>query len=243
MEGMKVRILPALGDNYMYLDTNKYFGSSMQCQEFFFLNRHCRNCGRDHAGGNKKLLEKVKVDVYGGESRVEGISHTVSDGDSLKIGNLEVSCLATPCHTSGHICYHVRSSGKSGAVFTGDTLFIAGCGRFFEGTPDQMYTALIEKLGKLPDDTKVYCGHEYTCANLKFAETVEPTNEAIKEKLEWAEELRSENQPTVPSTIGEEKTYNPFMRVAEEAVMKKYGARDPIAAMKMVRADKDKFKA
>ncbi|KAG8317487.1 hypothetical protein J6590_026641 [Homalodisca vitripennis] len=115
--------------------------------------------------------------------------------------NLEVECLHTPCHTKGHICYVVKPKNQSQAVFTGDTLFIAGCGRFFEGTANQMYDNLYKKLGSLPNDTRVFCGHEYTYANLKFASTVDPNNQAVATKLEWSEKMRAERQPTVPSTI------------------------------------------
>ncbi|XP_067318452.1 uncharacterized protein [Anolis sagrei] len=103
------------------------------------------------------------------------------------VGSLNVKCLATPCHTSGHICYFVTkpNSSEPPAVFTGDTLFVAGCGKFFEGTPEEMYKALIKILSRLPPETKVYCGHEYTINNLKFARHVEPNNSAIQHKLSW----------------------------------------------------------
>jgi hydroxyacylglutathione hydrolase len=112
------------------------------------------------------------------------------------------------------VCYYVEdASANERAVFTGDTLFIAGCGRFFEGTPEQMHEALNGKLGHLPDDTRVYCGHEYTVTNLKFAASVEPENGAVAKKLQWAQAERDAGRFTVPSTIEEEKTINPFMRV------------------------------
>lgn len=125
---------------------------------------------------------------------------------------MKVTCLHTPCHTKGHICYYVESENET-AVFTGDTMFSGGCGHFFEGTPDQMYRALIEIIGTLPDKTKVFVGHEYTVNNLKYAAHVEPNNKKIAEKLSWAQKIRNENKFTVPSTIAEEKLINPFMRV------------------------------
>jgi len=143
----------------------------------------------------------------------------------------------------GHICYYVQSPAGEKAVFTGDTLFLGGCGRFFEGTADQMYSALIEKLGKLPDETKVFCGHEYSLQNLKFGNHVEPNNVDIQNKIEWSKTKREAGEPTVPSTIAEEKLINPFMRVEVEAVQafaKTIG--DPIATMTQIRKVKDTYK-
>jgi len=127
-------------------------------------------------------------------------------------------------------------------VFTGDTLFIAGCGRFFEGSATDMYRALVEILGALPPSTLVYCGHEYTVKNLKFAATVEPKSTAVADKLAWAKAQRDKGQPTVPSTIAEEFTFNPFMRVRESSVQAHAGkAGDAIATMAAIRAKKDVF--
>ncbi|CAH1954292.1 unnamed protein product [Acanthoscelides obtectus] len=124
-----------------------------------------------------------------------------------------------------------------------DTLFIAGCGKFFEGTAEQMYSALVEKLGGLPDNTRVFCGHEYTLQNLKFARHVEKDNQEILKKIEHANELRNKNLPTVPSTIGDEKKYNPFMRVMMGEVQSHASCSDPIATMQSIRKEKDNFRA
>lgn len=200
----------------------------------------------DHAGGNNELVKLVPgLDVYGGDNRVDALTHTAAHDDVLKVGSLLVKCLMTPCHTSGHICYYVAGSkDESPLVFTGDTMFIGGCGKFFEGTADHMYKALVDILGSLPGDTRVFCGHEYTVQNLKFAQHVEPENPAIKKKLAWAEEkARGGNSATVPSTISEEFTYNPFMRVREKTVQAHAKQTDPIATMASIRAEKDAFKA
>ena len=128
-------------------------------------------------------------------------------------------------------------------VFTGDTLFLGGCGRFFEGTAEQMYSALIEKLSKLPDDTQVFCGHEYSLGNLKYGNHVEPENKDILDKIEWSKTKREANEPTVPSTIAEEKLINPFMRVNCESVQKFASAvGNPIETMTYIRKIKDSFK-
>lgn len=153
----------------------------------------------DHAGGNQKLVSKFNqpLKVFGGDDRIEALTDKVTDNDVLSLGKLNIRCLFTPCHTTGHICYYIETPSGQRAVFTGDTLFSGGCGRFFEGTPPQMHTALIGKLSQLPDDTEVYCGHEYTLQNLAFGAHVEPNNEDIKQKIEWAKKLRSSNLPTV----------------------------------------------
>jgi len=129
-------------------------------------------------------------------------------------------------------------------VFTGDTLFLGGCGRFFEGTAEQMYEALVNILGKLPPDTKVFCGHEYSLQNLRFGLHVEPDNQSIKDKIEWCNEMRNSTpaQPTVPSTIAEELQINPFMRVGQPTVQAHAKQTDPIETMRALRAEKDNFK-
>lgn len=155
----------------------------------------------DHAGGNEKLVKAFKgpaLTVYGGDDRIGAMTQKMGHGDTFSIGSLSVKCLFTPCHTTGHICYFVEGSDDGDkAVFTGDTLFLSGCGRFFEGTADQMYSALVEKLGILPGHTRVYCGHEYSLQNLAFAQHVEPENEVVKKKIEWCKEQREKNLPTV----------------------------------------------
>ncbi|XP_061455178.1 hydroxyacylglutathione hydrolase, mitochondrial isoform X1 [Rhineura floridana] len=256
---MKVELLPALTDNYMYLlideDTKEAaIVDPVQPQKVAeAVRKHgvklttvlTTHHHWDHAGGNEKLVKMAPgLQVYGGDSRVGALTQKVSHLMSFQVGKLNVKCLATPCHTSGHICYFVTkpNSSEPPAVFTGDTLFVAGCGKFFEGTPEEMYKALIEILGRLPPETKVYCGHEYTINNLKFARHVEPKNSAIQRKLFWAKAKYDGGEPTIPSTIGEEFTYNPFMRVREATVQQHAGETDPIRTMGAIRKEKDSFK-
>ncbi|XP_006733090.1 hydroxyacylglutathione hydrolase, mitochondrial-like [Leptonychotes weddellii] len=199
----------------------------------------------NHAGGNEKLVKlEPGLKVCGGDDRIGALTHKVTHLSTLQVGSLNVKCLSTPCHTSGHICYFVSkpSSSEPPAVFTGDTLFVAGCGKFYEGTADEMHKALLEILGRLPPDTRVYCGHEYTINNLKFARHIEPNNAAIQEKLAWAKEKYSIGEPTVPSTITEEFTYNPFMRVREKTVQQHAGETDPVTTMRAICKEKDHFK-
>ncbi|XP_012137800.1 hydroxyacylglutathione hydrolase, mitochondrial isoform X6 [Megachile rotundata] len=254
---MKVQILPALQDNYMYLIIDEASQeaaivdpvdpdsvvSAVQQNNVNLTKVLTTHHHWDHAGGNAKLCKKFNnLQVYGGDDRIEALTCKVKHDDTFNIGRLQVKCLATPCHTSGHICYYVTGDQDPPSVFTGDTLFAGGCGRFFEGTAEQMYKALITVLGSLPDETKVYCGHEYTGNNLKFGKFVEPENEAIRQKMEWVRIQREKNYPTVPSTIQEEKLTNPFMRVHEQSVMDHTEQKDPIQTMAFLRREKDNFK-
>ncbi|XP_046815680.1 hydroxyacylglutathione hydrolase, mitochondrial isoform X1 [Vespa crabro] len=255
---MKVQILPALQDNYMYLIIDEkskdaaivdpvdpdLVASAVKDNNVNLTKILTTHHHWDHAGGNEKMVKKFEnLQVYGGDDRVGALNCKVQHNDTFNIGNLNVQCLATPCHTTGHICYYITGEGDTPAVFTGDTLFVGGCGRFFEGTADQMYKALIDILGKLPNETKVYCGHEYTGTNLKFGILVEPNNEAIRQKMEWAHSQREKNCPTIPSTIENEKLTNPFMRVHEQSVMEHAKENDPIKTMAYLRRKKDNFKA
>jgi len=258
---MKVKILPALSDNYMYLiidDSTNEAGivdpvepetvlEAVKNENVNLTTVLTTHHHWDHAGGNKKLLQlKPGLHVVGGDDRIDEVTQKVTQGDQLKIGNLNVQCFFTPCHTTGHICYYLTDEkGESKAVFTGDTLFLGGCGRFFEGNGEQMNEALNVKLASLPDETKVYCGHEYSIQNLTFGHHVEPENETIKAKLEWCKKLRSSDpaQPTIPSTIGEEKEINPFMRVSHPNVRKLSQKDSDVETMTFVRTMKDNFKA
>ncbi|XP_015677134.1 hydroxyacylglutathione hydrolase, mitochondrial [Protobothrops mucrosquamatus] len=256
---MKVEILPALTDNYMYLLVDEETKEAaivdpVQPQKVLdAVRKHgvklttvlTTHHHWDHAGGNEKLVKmEPGLRVCGGDSRVGALTQKVSHLTTFQVGSLNVKCLSTPCHTSGHICYFVTkpNSSEPPAVFTGDTLFVAGCGKFFEGTPEEMYRALIEVLGRLPPETKVYCGHEYTINNLKFARHVEPNNAAIQRKLSWAKAKYDGGEATIPSTIGEEFTYNPFMRVRETTVQRHAQETDPVRTMGAIRKEKDNFK-
>ncbi|HEY4104463.1 MAG TPA: hydroxyacylglutathione hydrolase [Polyangiaceae bacterium] len=199
----------------------------------------------DHVGGNSALLHRYPgARVFGHASdrgRIAEQTEFLDDGDHVEVEGLRFRVVHIPGHTLGAVGYF-----GEGAVFTGDTLFAAGCGRLFEGTPAQMYESLNVKLGALPDDTLVYCGHEYTASNLKFAAHVEPKNQAVSAKAKRVAELRGQGSPTVPSTIGEEKATNPFMRCQSEEIIAHVasalaGDRSPARVLGAVRAAKDKF--
>ncbi|KAJ8729940.1 hypothetical protein PYW07_016978 [Mythimna separata] len=258
-QNMDVKILPALQDNYMYLLIDKATNKAavidpvdpstvlqaVQEHNVRLTTVLTTHHHWDHAGGNEALVKQVPgLEVYGADDRIGALTKKVEHNNILNIGNLLIQCLFTPCHTRGHVCYFVSSpqEGSQCVVFTGDTLFIAGCGKFFEGTAEQMYNAM-SILRSLPDETKVYCGHEYTVPNLQFAHHVDPDNEALKEKMSWAQQMREQNMPTVPSTIGEEKKYNPFMRVSERDIMRHANSNGPVETMKIIRLEKDVWRA
>ena len=169
----------------------------------------------DHTGGVRELLEHFTVPVYGpGAEPIPCRSQALGEGDMVELPSLplQFKVMAMPGHTSGAIAYY-----SDGMAFVGDTLFMSGCGRLFEGTPAQMHQSLT-RLAALPDKTLVYCAHEYTLANLKFAQTVEPGNHDIRQRIEHSKSLRAVNQPTVPGSIALEKLTNPFLRTHVRAV-------------------------
>lgn len=175
----------------------------------------CTHHHGDHVGGVENILKHYSIPVYGpARERIPAITDRLKEGDrvTLPILGLEFSVFDVPGHTAGHIAYYGASM-----VFCGDTLFSAGCGRLFEGTPVQMHSSL-SKFAALPDTTRMYCGHEYTEANLRFALTVEPDNFDVQAYREQARRQRRQNLPTVPSTIGLERRVNPFLRTGQASV-------------------------
>lgn len=189
----------------------------------------------DHAGGNKEMLKQFpNTPIIGGKD-CESVSRTPKNGEKFKIGEkISVTPLYTPCHTQDSICYFCED-GNEKAVFTGDTLFVGGCGKFFEGSPAEMNTALNETLAALPDDTKVFPGHEYTKSNVKFLVSVSQTD-AIK-KLQAFAENNKETQGKF--TIGDEKKHNVFMRVQDPEIQKVTGKTTPVDVIGKLREMKN----
>ena len=174
---------------------------------------------RDHVGGIPALVDRYGARVHGPAREIaSGVDARLAEGDVVRIDepSLALRVLDIPGHTSGHIAL-TGEVGGAPALFCGDTLFAAGCGKLFEGTPDEMWSSL-QKLAALPRDTRVYCGHEYTLSNLRFAAAVEPDSAALRERTARERAKRERGEPTLPSTIGEELATNPFLRVREPAV-------------------------
>jgi hydroxyacylglutathione hydrolase len=197
----------------------------------------------DHVGGIAELVREKRVPVFGPKGEpIPELTHPVGQGDTVAVAELgaSFSVLDIPGHTRAHVAYY-----GLGSLFCGDTLFACGCGRVFEGTAEQMVASLA-KLAALPDATKVYCGHEYTLANIKFARAVEPGNAELAAREARAQKLRDAGLPTLPSTLGEERATNPFLRCVEPAVVEsanKYlGARiaDPVRVFAAIREWKNK---
>ncbi len=233
---LTIERIPTLSDNYTYLVIcdrtreaaivdapeaapviQRVESSGAQVTKILSTHHH-----PDHSAANPELAERYQVPVIAHVSdseRVPGFSQGVDEGDTVSVGEHQARILFIPSHTMGHIAYVFD---EAEALFSGDMLFAGGCGRLFEGDAQMMYTALCEKLAALPDSMRVYCGHEYTESNLRFAVSVEPENAAMEAKLESVRGLRAgaaadwhdagPGEMTIPSTIGEERETNPFMR-------------------------------
>lgn len=222
--------VPAFRDNYLWLfhlagDTRAYIVDPGDARpvEAALAERGLNLAGilvthhhPDHIGGIDQLLEKWPVPVYGpAGGSVPQVTQPVADGDSFSLQQgLSFEVLAVPGHTLDHLAYY---SEAAEVLFCGDTLFAGGCGRLFEGSPEQMYSSL-SKLSHLPEATRVYCAHEYTLANLAFAKAVEGGNQVLLERVDTEQARRDRQEPTVPSTIGLEKSTNPFLRCEQDSV-------------------------
>ena len=257
---LKVSAARAFADNYIWLihsprdarqvvavdpgearPVEEQLVAGLQLAGILITHRHA-----DHVGGVEQLLRHRRVPVFGpAAEKVPGRAHPLQEGDTAAFSALELTftALDIPGHTIGHIAYVGHS-----AVFCGDTLFSAGCGRVFEGTSEQMVGSLA-KLASLPDETQVYCGHEYTVANLKFARLVEPENTASVEYLEECQARRTRGEATVPSTMRRERNVNPFLRCHRHSVKQAAeakagrGLQNDTEVFAVIREWKDGFRA
>ncbi len=256
MSKLDIRPVPCLRDNYAYLLRDPATGAvgvvdpseaqpvlnalkETGWQLTHILNTHHHP---DHVGGNLELKRETGATIVGpapDRDRIPGIDVAVDEGETYRLGGAEAQIFFIPGHTRGHIAFWFS---ESEALFCGDTLFLMGCGRLFEGTPEQMWNSL-NKLRELPGSTKIYCGHEYTQANARFALTVEPDNEALKRRAGKVEALRAEGKPTIPGSMDEERATNPFMRADESSLARQVGlaGADPVEVFAEVRRRKDNF--
>lgn len=249
--------LPVLSDNYVYLAHCPETGAcavvdpavsatviaaleERDWKATCILNTHHHP---DHVGGNEDIKAAYPdCLIYGSvadQGRIPGLDVALREGGTVTVGNCEGVVIDVPGHTRGHIAYYFAGSN---ALFCGDALFALGCGRMFEGTAEQMWTSL-KKLRDLPDDTHVYCAHEYTNANADFALHLEPRNLALKQRAEDVTRLRESGKPTVPSLLGLEKKTNPFLRCDDPAFLRNIGLTGlgAVSAFAEVRGRKDRF--
>ncbi|KAK0608495.1 hypothetical protein LWI29_031581 [Acer saccharum] len=254
---LQIELVPCLRDNYAYLLHDVDTGTvgvvdpSESVPIIDALSRKNRNLTyilnthhhHDHTGGNLELKARYGAKVIGSgmdRDRIPGIDISLNDGDKWMFAGHEVHVIETPGHTRGHISFHFPGSG---AIFTGDTLFSLSCGKLFEGSPEQMHSSL-EKIMSLPDDTSIYCGHEYTLSNSKFALSIEPKNETLKSYAAHVAQLRSKGLPTIPTTLKMEKLCNPFLRTSSMEIRQALGIADTAndsEASGVIRQAKDNF--
>ena len=259
---VQIHTIPAFNDNYLWLLGDGASGQALVVDPGdsapikAALNRLGLTLGGilvthhhpDHIGGVDDLVSEYGCPVYGPHSqRIPQITHPLREGNKLTLLGLELEVLEVPGHTLDHIAYHCSAGGDGQPwLFCGDTLFAAGCGRLFEGSPAQMYNSLT-RLAALPATTRVYCAHEYTLANLRFALAVEPGNQALQERQTQVQALREAGTPSVPFTIAEELATNPFLRchlpVIAEAASRRSGEQlhRPVAVFAAIRDWKDNF--
>ena len=257
---MQVIRIEALSDNYIFLlhDPQQNIAAvvdpadakpvlkqlaELQAELVAIFNTHHHH---DHVGGNQQLMQKFpQVTVYGGaedRGRIPGQQVFLQAGDHVQFADRTAEVFFVPGHTRAHIAYYFPPAevGETGELFCGDTLFAGGCGRLFEGTPSQMVESL-SKLRALPDNTRVWCAHEYTLNNLRFALTVDGDNADLQQRYTQVQASRSRQEATVPSLLGIEKRTNPFLRWEQPALQSAVKSNDPVQTFARIRGLKDQF--
>ena len=249
---LEITIIPCLKDNYAYLvksgsqcavvDPSEAEPVQQALAQKGWKLTHILNTHHhlDHCGGNLDLKQATGAVVVGpgkDAARIPGLDVGVDEASGWEFDGRKVQVLEVPAHTRGAITFVI-----DGNAFTGDTLFLMGCGRLFEGDPQMMWTSL-SKLMTLPDETKIFCGHEYTESNGRFALTLEPGNQALRKRMEDVQAVRARKAPTVPATMGLEKQTNPFLRPDSAEIRKSLDMEgaSTVAAFGEIRARKDKF--
>jgi len=239
---LEVVAVPVLADNYVWLIHNRETGETAAVDPSVaepvldaaaakgwslsqVLNTHWHP---DHTGGNKGIKATTGCTITAPEEarKVSEVDYVVAEGDRVTVAGAEAIVWNIPAHTAGHIAYYFEDEGM---IFVGDTMFAMGCGRLFEGTAEQMYSNM-QRIAALSDDVRIYCGHEYTLANGHFAEHADPENAAVRERVVKVKSLRDDGQITLPTTVGEERETNPFVRATNAQELAR------------LRAEKDSFR-
>lgn len=257
---MQIERIPVLSDNYIFLlhDPERKIAAVVDPAEAYPVLQHLQRLDAelvaifnthhhsDHVGGNTQLIKEYPhLTVYGGEGdqgRIPDQMVFLKPGDQVQFGDQIGQVLFVPGHTKAHIAYYFppQNPDQPGDLFCGDTLFAGGCGRLFEGTPQQMLTSL-NQFRNLPETTRVWCAHEYTLNNLKFALTVDADNRDLQDRFQEVTVARSQNQATIPSNIGLEKRTNPFLRWDVSSLQTAVNSHDPIQTFARLRGMKDQF--
>jgi hydroxyacylglutathione hydrolase len=253
---LTIRALPAFEDNYFWLLHDGASGAVGVVDpglaepvlaalpsvggrlDWILLTHH----HPDHVGGNRALQAATGCRIAGfaeDAARLPGLDHAVREGDTVALGDCIARAIETPGHTRGHLSWWIE---REAALFCGDTLFGLGCGRLFEGTPETMWRSLA-RFEAMPDSTRVYCAHEYTLSNARFALAVDPDNPALLDRVARVRAQRARGEPSVPFTLGEERAANPFLRTADPALAERLGLAGaaPVAVFAALRARKDRF--
>lgn len=254
-EKFSIRLLPAFEDNYLFvIDVGNDRVAVVDPGDADVISRDCDSRGKtvsdiflthhhwDHIGGVKKLKARYACDVWGhaiDSHRLPEVNRTLVDGETFKWQDRDFHVMSVPGHTVGHIIYYIPSES---VAFVGDTVFNHGCGRMFEGSPQEFWESLT-MLRNLPQDTKLYCAHEYTMANLNFCLDLEPENAKLREKHKTIVQMRNENVPTVPMLVGEQIETNPFLRCDNISLQTSLGLKGqkPEDVFAFIRTKKDQF--
>lgn len=257
---MEVTIIPVLADNYIFVlyDRSRNIAAvvdpaiaspvleylkELDAKLIAIFNTHHHS---DHVGGNRELIKHFPdLCVYGGaedRGRIPGQQVFLKEGDTVTFGDRPGEVFFVPGHTRAHIAYYFppTNTGDTGELFCGDTIFAGGCGRLFEGTPAQMVDSL-SKLRNLPDNTRIWCAHEYTLSNLKFALTVDGNNSALQDRYKAVKKARDEDKYTIPSLLGIEKQTNPFLRWDTPELQTVADVTEPARVFGRIRGMKDRF--
>ena len=250
---LKIHQFPCLSDNYGYLihdpasgetaaiDTpdGKEYLRQAEAKGWTITQIWNTHWHPDHAGGNKDIVEATGAKVFAPKEveRIAAIDIEVQHGDTVSLGDMTAKVIDVGGHTHGHIAYHMPDEG---VAFVGDSVFALGCGRMFEGNPEQFWASL-ERVKALPPETTLYCAHEYTQANAAFALHADPDNEALRDYAEEIAEKRSQNLPTVPMGLARELETNPFLRADDPALRAKWGGNTPAETFAALREAKDNF--